>query len=111
MKTKYSHGQRQLISEIKTQDDMLILTKVLTTDNEFTVYLCQKHNLTFIRNNKLGYGYCWKCRDVEKPIDNCMIEDIEGQRIINVYPIKKFHTNDIMVIQGFLDLHKGEVIT
>jgi hypothetical protein len=109
MKTKYSHGnQRQLISEIKTQDDMLILQKALTTNNEFTTYLCQKHHLTFVRNNKLGYGYCWKCRDNEHPIDNCIIEDCNGQRIINVYPIKEFHTKDIIVIRDYLEL-KGDV--
>jgi hypothetical protein len=95
----------------KTQDDLALFNKIVNDSwSNHKIYLCLKHKQTFFRDNDTGIGMCWKCKDIIKPNDKKAIEDINGLRLIPVYPLQHWQTSEVMVIQKhFESLEKEEV--
>jgi hypothetical protein len=105
MKIKTSKGnQKYLFMAEKTKDEIFITEKVINDlCEEMKAYLCMKHKQTFFRNMSLHYGMCWHCKDELNPIDQILIEDIDGKRPIKIYPLQNYHESDIIVIQKYFE--------
>jgi hypothetical protein len=102
MKPTFKGNQKSLFIKENTQEEMAIVSKVVSLPNQcFTTYLCQKHEKIFIRHNELHYGYCWKCKETIIPNDRILIEDMNGKRLIKIYPLQKYHSSDIKLISEY----------
>lgn len=81
--------QKHLISDETIEESAQI---ILNSQSPYMQeYFCVKHHFVFIRHTQEHYGYCWYCKFEVRPTDKIMIEDTNGKRFINIYPLQEHH--------------------